>query len=80
MHILDECDSARFLVDFLCRCVIVLTWILKTKYGVRKLLAIGVYVVGLILAVFFYVDASDLASKNLIHYHCNGTYGVLVSP
>jgi hypothetical protein len=26
------------------------------------------------------VDASDLASKNLIHYHCNGTYGVLVSP
>jgi len=53
MHILDECDSARFLVDFLCRCVIVLTWILKTKYGVRKLIAIGVYVVGLILAVFF---------------------------
>ncbi|WVZ65543.1 hypothetical protein U9M48_014889 [Paspalum notatum var. saurae] len=44
-------------------CVIVLTWIfLKTKYGLRKLIGVGVCVAGLILVVFSDVHASDRAS------------------
>ncbi|KAK3122291.1 hypothetical protein QOZ80_8BG0667670 [Eleusine coracana subsp. coracana] len=43
-------------------CVIVLTWIfLKTKYGLRKFIGVGVCVVGLILVVFSDVHASDRA-------------------
>ncbi|KAL6900696.1 hypothetical protein ACP4OV_005372 [Aristida adscensionis] len=43
-------------------CVIVLTWIfLKTKYGLRKLIGVGVCVAGLILVVFSDVHASDRA-------------------
>lgn len=41
-------------------CVIVLTWIfLKTKYGLRKFIGVGVCVAGLILVVFSDVHASD---------------------
>lgn len=48
-------------------CVIVLTWVfLKTKYGLRKFLGVGVCVVGLILVVFSDVHASDRASKNML--------------
>ncbi|XP_062198892.1 uncharacterized protein LOC133901562 [Phragmites australis] len=40
-------------------CVIVLTWIfLKTKYGLRKLIGVGVCVAGLVLVVFSDVHAS----------------------
>ncbi|TVU04821.1 hypothetical protein EJB05_47956 [Eragrostis curvula] len=43
-------------------CVIVLTWIfLKTKYGLRKFIGVGVCVAGLILVVFSDVHASDRA-------------------
>ncbi|KAL6601770.1 hypothetical protein ACP70R_006083 [Stipagrostis hirtigluma subsp. patula] len=43
-------------------CVIFLTWIfLKTKYGLRKLIGVGVCVAGLILVVFSDVHASDRA-------------------
>jgi len=43
-------------------CVIVLTWVfLKTKYGLRKFLGVGVCVAGLILVVFSDVHASDRA-------------------
>jgi solute carrier family 35, member F1/2 len=45
-------------------CVILLTWVfLKTKYGARKFLGVGVCVLGLILVVFSDVHASDRASK-----------------
>lgn len=48
-------------------CVIVLTWtFLKTKYGLRKLIGVGVCVAGLILVVFSDVHASDRASKNML--------------
>jgi solute carrier family 35, member F1/2 len=47
-------------------CVIVLTWVfLKTKYGLRKFLGVGVCVAGLILVVFSDVHASDRASKDM---------------
>jgi solute carrier family 35, member F1/2 len=50
-------------------CVIVLTWIfLKTKYGLRKFIGVGVCVAGLILVVFSDVHASDRASKNKPHF------------
>ncbi|CAD6218567.1 unnamed protein product [Miscanthus lutarioriparius] len=43
-------------------CVIVLTWIfLKTKYGLRKFIGVGVCVAGLILVLFSDVHASDRA-------------------
>uniref|UniRef100_A0A0E0IF80 Uncharacterized protein n=1 Tax=Oryza nivara TaxID=4536 RepID=A0A0E0IF80_ORYNI len=43
-------------------CVIILTWIfLKTKYGLRKFIGVGVCVAGLILVVFSDVHASDRA-------------------
>ncbi|XP_062194059.1 uncharacterized protein LOC133897362 [Phragmites australis] len=43
-------------------CVIVLTWIfLKTKYGLRKFIGVGVCVAGVILAVFSDVHASGRA-------------------
>ncbi|PWZ28893.1 Solute carrier family 35 member F1 [Zea mays] len=43
-------------------CVILLTWVfLKTKYGARKFLGVGVCVLGLILVVFSDVHASDRA-------------------
>ncbi|PUZ71505.1 hypothetical protein GQ55_2G318900 [Panicum hallii var. hallii] len=43
-------------------CVIVLTWIfLKTKYGLRKFIGVGVCVAGLVLVVFSDVHASDRA-------------------
>ncbi|KAM0884202.1 hypothetical protein ACQ4PT_031149 [Festuca glaucescens] len=43
-------------------CAILLTWIfLKTKYGLRKFIGVGVCVVGLILVVFSDVHASDRA-------------------
>lgn len=43
-------------------CVIVLTWIfLKTKYGLRKFVGVGVCVAGLVLVVFSDVHASDRA-------------------
>uniref|UniRef100_A0A0D9XAB2 EamA domain-containing protein n=1 Tax=Leersia perrieri TaxID=77586 RepID=A0A0D9XAB2_9ORYZ len=43
-------------------CVIVLTWIfLKTKYGLRKFIGVGICVAGLILVVFSDVHASDRA-------------------
>lgn len=47
-------------------CVIILTWIfLKTKYGLRKFIGVGVCVAGLILVVFSDVHASDRASKDI---------------
>jgi len=50
-------------------CVIVLTWIfLKTKYGLRKFIGVGVCVAGLVLVVFSDAHASDRASKNMLHY------------
>ncbi|KAG2644537.1 solute carrier family 35 member F1-like [Panicum virgatum] len=43
-------------------CVIVLTWIfLKTKYGLRKFIGVGVCVAGLVLVVFSDAHASDRA-------------------
>ncbi|OEL30996.1 Solute carrier family 35 member F1 [Dichanthelium oligosanthes] len=43
-------------------CVILLTWIfLKTKYGLRKFIGVGVCVAGLVLVVFSDVHASDRA-------------------
>ncbi|CAN6198509.1 unnamed protein product [Urochloa humidicola] len=43
-------------------CVIVLTWFfLKTKYGLRKFIGVGVCVAGLVLVVFSDVHASDRA-------------------
>ena len=48
-------------------CVIILTWIfLKTKYGLRKFIGVGVCVAGLILVVFSDVHASDRASKDIL--------------
>ncbi|KAJ1290386.1 hypothetical protein BS78_02G239100 [Paspalum vaginatum] len=44
-------------------CAILLTWIfLKTKYGLRKFIGVGVCVAGIILVVFSDVHASDRAS------------------
>ncbi|CAN6167625.1 unnamed protein product [Urochloa humidicola] len=43
-------------------CVIVLTWLfLKTKYGLRKFIGVGVCVAGLVLVVFSDVHSSDRA-------------------
>jgi solute carrier family 35 protein F1/2 len=48
-------------------CVILFTWIfLKTKYGLRKLLGVGVCVAGLVLVVFSDVHASDRQSSKKI--------------
>jgi drug/metabolite transporter (DMT)-like permease len=50
-------------------CAILLTWIfLKTKYGLRKFIGVGVCVVGLILVVFSDVHASDRASKDILYF------------
>jgi solute carrier family 35, member F1/2 len=50
-------------------CVILLTWLfLKTKYGLRKFIGVGICIAGIVLGIFSDVHASARASKNMLHY------------
>ena len=64
MHIFDECDASALLVNSMCDCSYLI--FLKTKYGLRKFIGVGVFVAGLILVVFLDVHASDGASKDIL--------------